>query len=167
MLSLNDSAGRTYFLRQLYNLRRLELYQDQETRAVILDHNRRIDRQLKKSMHTENDNTCGKRTRTGGATGSGNRAGEGGGDDHARLRAHGYELKPGVDVDASGNELAPLFKVPAIFLYLFAVLTVDPRDRIIFSLYIDPWTRTRNSSRRKFVRIRTSSRYSDFLIPSH
>jgi len=143
MLSLNDLAGHIYFLCQLYNLLQLELYQDQETQAVILDHNHRIDCQLKESMHTKNDDTGGKHTHTGGAMDGGNHASKGGGDDHAQLRAHGYELKPGVDVDASSNDWAPLFKVPAIFLYLFAVLTVDPRGRIIFSLYINPWTRTR------------------------
>ena len=167
MLSLNDSAGRTNFLRHLYNLLQLELYQDQEIREAILDLNRRIGRQLKESMHTDDENTGGRRASTGSATGSSNRAGEGGGDDRAQLRARGYEVKPEVVVDDSGGEWAPLFKVPATFFYSFAVLTLDPRGRIIFSLCIDPWTRTRNSSRRKFGRIRTSSRCSDFLTPFH
>ena len=108
MISLNDSAGRIVFLRHFYNLLWLELDQNQETRRIILDLNRMVDRQLTKSMHTDDENTGGRRAPTGSATGSGNRAGEGGGDDHAQLRAHGYEVKPEVVVDASGGEWAPL-----------------------------------------------------------
>ena len=65
--------------------------------------------------------------------------GEGGGDDRAQLRAHGYEVEPEVIVDASGGEWGPLFKVPAALIF-FAMLTPNPRSRIISSLCIDPWT---------------------------
>ena len=65
-----------------------------------------------KSMSTKDGNSGRKRARTGNATGNSNRAGGGGGDDRAQLRAHGYEVKPDVVVDANG-EWEPLFKVLA------------------------------------------------------
>ena len=98
-------------------------------------------------------NRSRERTRTDDTTRGSSRVGEGGGDDRAQLRAHGYEVKPDVIVDASGGKWATVFKVPATFSNSFAVLTLDPRDRVIFSLCINPWTRTRNSLRRKFGRI--------------
>ena len=78
-------------------------------------------------------------------TGDGNCAGEGGGGVRVQLRTRGYEVKPEVVVDASGGEWEQLFKVPATLSYLFAILMLDPRGRVIFSLCINPWTRTRNS----------------------
>ncbi len=54
-----------------------------------------------------------------------------------------------------------------LFYLLFAMLTLDSRGRIIFSLCIDPRTRARKSSRQKFGRNRTSLSCSDSLIPSN
>jgi len=138
-LSLNNTAGRIEFIRHLYNLLQLELDQDedQNTQSAINDLNSRIESNLEDSVCTKDDTGSRKRTRTGNTTSSGNRAGEVGGDDHAQLRAQGYEVKPEVDVDASGGEWAPLCKVPEICFYLFAMLTLDSRCRIIFSLCID------------------------------
>ena len=168
-LSLNNTAGRIEFIRHLYNLLRLESDQDedQNTQSAINDLNSRIESNLEESVCTKDDTGSRKRTRTGSATGSGNRTGEGGGGYRAQLRAQGYEVKPEVEVDASGGEWVPYYKVPAICFYLFAMLTLDPRGHIIFSLCIGRWTRTRNSSRRKFGKVRRSSRFSDFLIPFH
>ena len=168
---MNNAAGRIEFIRHFYSLLQLELDQDedQDTRSAIHEFNIRIEGNLVQSVCTKDDNGGRKRTRTGtgNTTGSGHLTGEGGGDDRAQLRAQGYEVKPEVVVDASGGELAPLYKVSAICFDLFAMLTLDPRGRIIFSLCIDPWIRTRNSSRRKFGRVRRSLRCSDFLIPFH
>jgi len=93
-----------------------------------------------KSMYTKettsNGNSGGKRASRGNRS----HAGGGGGDDHAQLRAHGYEVEPDVFVDASGGEWGPIYKVPETLFYLFAMLTLDPRCRIIFSQCTDPWT---------------------------
>ena len=80
------------------------------------------------------------------STGNCNCADGGGGDGHAQLSAHGYEVEPEVFVDASGGEWGPIFGVSAYLFYSFAMLTLDSRRRTIFSLSIDPWTRTSNSS---------------------
>ena len=93
-----------------------------------------------KSMYTKQA-TAGKTGRKRAHTNNGDRAGGGDEDDRAQLRAHGYEVKPEVIVDASGGEWAPLYKVPATLFYFFAMLTPDPRGRTISSLCTDPWTR--------------------------
>jgi len=95
-----------------------------------------------KSMYTKQASTTGKPCRKRARTGNGDRAGGAGEDDRAQLRAHGYEIKPEIIVDASGGEWAPLYKVPATLFYLFAMLTLDPRGRTIFLPCTDPWTRT-------------------------
>ena len=96
-----------------------------------------------KSMHTKQA-AAGKAGRKRAHTGNGDHAGGAGEDDRAQLRAHGYEVIPEVIVDPSGGEWAPIYKVPAALLYLFAMLTLDPSGRTILSLYTDPWTRTGN-----------------------
>ncbi len=111
--------------------------QDGDTDCAVHQLNEKIESLPMKSMYTKQA--------TAGHTGNGDRAGGAGEDDRAQLRAHGYEAKPEVIVDASGGEWAPLYKVTAtLFYYLFAVLIPDPRGRTIFSLCTDPWTRTRN-----------------------
>ena len=89
-------------------------------------------------MFTKDGNSSEKRARTGDTTRGSSRAGEGGGDDRTQLRAHGYEVISDVIVDASGDEWMTLFKVSATSFYSFAVLVLDPRDGVIFSLCIDP-----------------------------
>jgi len=166
---LHNSVGRMEFVRHLYNLLCIELDQDQDqdqdTRSAVRELNCRIESKPMKSMYTKE--ATSNNGRECAHTGNGDRTSGEGGYDHAQLRAHGYEVEPDVFVDASGGEWGPIYKVPATLFYLFAMLTLDPRCRIIFSLCTDPWTRTRNSSRKRFGRIRTSSRCSDFLIPSH
>jgi hypothetical protein len=146
MLSLNDSVGRVEFVRHLYNLLCIEVDQDQDrdTDSAVRELNKKIKSLPMKSMYTKQA-TAGKTGRKRAHTGNGDRAGGAGEDDRAQLRAHGYEVKPEVIVDASGGEWAPLYEVPAtLFYYIFAMLTLDPRGRTIFSLCTDPWTRTRN-----------------------
>ena len=167
-LSLNDPAGRIEFVRQLYNLLCVEsdATQAEDTQAAVSELNGKIRRLPMKSMYTKVDKSGKKRRRReddDNHTGTG----EDDGGDHAQLRTHGYEVKPNVVMDASGGEWGPLFKVLATFFDLFAMLMPNPRSRIIFLLCIDPWTRRGNSSRRRFGRIRTSSRCSDSLIPFH
>jgi len=78
------------------------------------------------SMTTKDRNSCRKCAPTGNATGNGNRAGGGGEDDRAHLRAHGYEVKPEVVADASG-EWEPLFKVPASLFLLIRYADARPQ----------------------------------------
>ena len=144
-MSLDDSVGRVEFVRHLYNLLCIEVDQDQDrdTDSAVRGLNKKIKSLPMKSMYTKQA-IAGKTGRKRAHTGNGDRAGGADEDDRAQLRAHGYEVKPEVIVDASGGEWAPLFKVPATLFYLFAMLTLDPRGRTIFSLCIDPWTRTGN-----------------------
>ena len=125
---MNDSAGRIQFVRYLYNLLRLELpqNQDQTTQTIISKLNRRIKKHPMKSMTTEDGNSGRKRARTGNATGNSNRAGGGGGGDRTQLRAHGYEVKPEVVVDANG-EWEPLFEVPASLFLLIRYADARPQ----------------------------------------
>ena len=53
-----------------------------------------------KLMYTKD----GKSGRKRAPTGNGNRASKGGGDDRAKLRAHGYEAKPEVWMPVVANE---------------------------------------------------------------
>ena len=56
----------------------------------------------KESTDNSNGNT-GHRGRKRASERNHGHAGGGGGDDHAQLRAHGYEVEPEVFVDASGG----------------------------------------------------------------
>ena len=91
-------------VRRLYSLLWLESDEDQDTRAAILEPNTRIETNVEKSMFTKDGNSSKKRARTGDTTRGSSRAGEGGGDGRARLRAHGYEVNSDVIADASGDE---------------------------------------------------------------
>ncbi|KAF8429384.1 hypothetical protein L210DRAFT_3086351 [Boletus edulis BED1] len=166
--SLNGAHERVKFVRSLYNLLFVELDQDPDETAkgaISELHDRIKDRHLK-SFHTKNlTGHSRKRRRTDNNNDDG--AGGGGGDDHGQLRGGGYEVKPEVIVDASGGEWQPLSQVLVTLFNLCAMLTLDLRDQLIFSPCIVPRTRTRNSSRKKFGRNRTSSRSSEFSIPSH
>ncbi len=117
--------------------------QDRDTNFAVSQLNAKIGSLPMKSMYTKQA-TAGKTGRKRAHTGNGGHAGGADEDDRAQLRARGYEVKPEVIVDASGGEWGPLYKVPATLFYLFAMLTLDARGRTIFSLCIDPWTRTGN-----------------------
>ena len=129
------------FLLCLYNVYAgLDQDADRKTESAVKDlHELTVEAKMK-SMYTKettgNGNT-GHRGRKRASKGNRGHAGGGGGDDHAQLRAHGYEVEPEVFVDASGGEWAPIYKVPATLFYLFSMLTLDPRCRIIFSLCTD------------------------------
>ena len=130
-LSLSDSAGRIGFVRHLYNLLCVESdpTQAEDTQAAVSRLNEKIESLPMKSMFTKDDKNDRKRRRDdSNHTGTG----DGGGDDRAQLRTHGYEVKSDVFMDASGGEWGPLFKVPATLFDLFAMLMPKPRSRIMF-----------------------------------
>ncbi|KAI0254087.1 hypothetical protein BJV78DRAFT_1280483 [Lactifluus subvellereus] len=108
---LNASVGRVEFARQLYNFLHVPGGDKEvkDTRAKIgqfkdkiLKHNKEFPM---KSFYTKDtQGTKRKRARTG----DGGSAGAGAAD--CVLKAHGYEVKPEVVVDATGVALEPLFK---------------------------------------------------------
>jgi hypothetical protein len=136
-LLLNNSDGRADFVRHLYNLLCVELALDldQDTRNAIQELNSKVDECDIRSMYTNIVSSSGD----GGHAGTGVPGGE---YDRAQLRAHGYEIKPKEVVYSNGGDWETLFKFSPTFFY-FAMLTLDPRRRIIFLPCIDPKSRTR------------------------
>jgi len=116
--SLNSSAGRAEFARQLYNLQDV-LDAEGETedmdafdklRNTINKHDKKYPL---KSFCSRNNNSQGvKRKRPGGNDGNSGAGGGAGGHatDCAELRAHGYEVKSevGAIADESGEDVMEL-----------------------------------------------------------
>ena len=112
---MNHRIHRVEFARQLYNLLHLEVENDEdsdtrnETKAL---NDQIVEAQLKAlNSNVGTRGTNQKRPRTdvsGGGRGGGGGQGTA---DSAELRAHGYEVRSQVIVDANGGTWEPLFKV--------------------------------------------------------
>ena len=132
---MNNPDGRAEFVRHLYNL----LYEEldlKDTKNAIQELSSKVDECDIRSIYTNDVDS------TGDSDHAGTRV-PGDEYDRAQLRGHGYEVKSEVVVSISGGDLKTLFKVSST-LFHFAMLTLDPRGRIMFSPCIDTKTRTRN-----------------------
>ena len=84
-----------------------------------------------KSFHITDTRGTKERTRTGGGSGAG--AGVAGPAGYAELRAHGYEVKSEIVMDASGDTFEPLLRCGNPLLLIVCRTDARPPDAVLHS----------------------------------